>query len=180
MSSGEVRLAGPKDALAVFDLLKIMNTETGIFSFDPDLVKEVVARLTLDRSAGILGVIDDAQGNVVATVGLSVTQGAWYTSDRTLYEIWSFVHPDHRNSSHAKNLVLFSKACAELVSAQGCPLSYTSVIKVTNEAQNKMKMYARQAVPLGTFSMYCYSPFKQYERNKSRGSARGRLVEVAS
>ena len=174
----EVRLARPEDTEAVLKLLETMNEETGVFNFDVSLVKEVLAQLMLDRSKGVVGVIED-EGVVVATVGLAVMPGAWYTRDNTLYELWSFVHPEHRSSSHAKNLVRFSKECAELVSASGSPMSFMSIVKVSDNTQRKMKLYARQAAQLGMFSLYLYSPSKQYKRVKRRGDDYGRLVEVA-
>jgi N-acetylglutamate synthase-like GNAT family acetyltransferase len=176
---GTVRLARPEDGAAIYALLETMNTETGVFNFDTPLVQNIIERLTIDRSAGIIGVIEGEAG-VVATVGLSVMPSAWYTRDNTLYELWSFVHPQHRSSSHAKNLILFSKQCAELVSNAGNPMSFMSIVKVGEETRKKMGLYSRQAAQLGTFSLYLYNPLKQYTRIKHRrGGQRNKLVEVA-
>ena len=127
--NGTVRLAQRSDIEAVHVLLKAMHAESGVFDFDEALAMDTIVRLTLDPSAGMVGVIDSDEGQVVATIGLLLTQGAWYTRDRTLSELWSFVHPKHRAAKHAKNLVLFSKQCAELVSAAGTPLTFSSVVR---------------------------------------------------
>lgn len=154
---GVVRLARPDDADAVVSLLEKQHEEAGVFQFDGELVRDIVNRLTVDRVAGVVGVIDGPT-QVVATVGLTLMPGAWYTRERTLYELWSFVHPDHRRTTHAKNLIAFSKECVDRTTQAGCPLAYFSTVKVGQGTQRKLDLYGRQASQVGTFSLYLYTP----------------------
>lgn len=156
--TGFVRLAQPEDAVDILNLLKMQHDESGVFPWDTELVVNTINRLMLDRSAGVVGVID-GPNQVVATVGLSMTQGAWYTTDTTLYELWAFVHPEHRRSTHAKNLISFAKQCADRVSKEwGKPLSYFSVVRMSDETERKQRLYARQTEAKGAFSIYIHNP----------------------
>lgn len=155
--TGMVRLAREGDVPAVLGLLETMHEESGVFNFDKPLVHDIVSRLTRDRSAGVIGVVDGPE-QVVATVGLSLSQGAWYTRERTLCELWSFVHPEHRRSTHAKNLIAFSKECAERTTEAGCPITYFSTVKVGASTERKLKLYERQSSPIGTLALYLYTP----------------------
>lgn len=151
-----VRLGGAADADAIFGLLRKQHEENGVFDFAEGIVRNTIHTLIHNRLAGVVGVIDGPDG-VVATVGLSMTQGAWYTSDRTLFELWSFVHPDHRRSSHVRSLLNFSKQCVDLMSASGEPTSFSSIVKMSSGTERKCQLYARQAEQVGTFSLYLYN-----------------------
>lgn len=157
--SGVVRLARPADAEEVISLLETQHEEAGVFPFDKELVSDTVNRLTRDTKFGIVGVIDGPK-SVVATVGLTLAPGAWYTRERTLCELWSFVHPDHRRSTHAKNLIAFSKECVDRTTQAGYPLAYFSMVKVGQGTQRKQDLYGRQAAQIGTVSLYLYTPQK--------------------
>ena len=150
-----IRLAQATDVDAVFSLLETMHDEVGVFSFNKELVRLIVERLTVDLTAGVIGVIEVGEPSViVATVGLSIMQGAWYTNDRTLYELWSFVQPEHRRSSYAKDLIDFSKKCSDMVKHNGSDLPFFSAVVENDLTSAKCRLYKRQLPQVGAFFLY--------------------------
>ena len=67
------------------------------------------------------------QGVIIGVVGRDRIEGLimlliaqfWYTEDWCLEEIMNFVLPDHRRSTHAKDMIAFAKRCSDEI---GIPL----------------------------------------------------------
>jgi hypothetical protein len=101
-----VRMARLEDEDAVYRLLMLLHAENALASLSPEKVRSVITHATRGRG-GIIGVIDGPNG-IEASIGLALLQW-WYSDEWHLEEIWNFVHPDHRRSTHARRLVEFAK-----------------------------------------------------------------------
>jgi GNAT superfamily N-acetyltransferase len=90
---------------------------------------------------------ENGQGAIIGVVGRDRIEGLimlliaqfWYTEDWCLEEIMNFVLPDHRRSTHAKDLIAFAKRCSEEI---GIPLVIGVVANERTKA--KMELYRRQ------------------------------------
>jgi predicted N-acetyltransferase YhbS len=134
-----IRLATADDLPAVFGLLRLMAEETALqrVSF-----AKVVAQIEscLERGVILLACEED---QVVGSVGLLVAQH-WYTDDWHLGEQWTFVHPDHRRSRHARNLLA---AAVETGKEIGLPL--VMGVFTTKQTEGKCKLFARHLKTVG-------------------------------
>ena len=103
-----VRIAGPRDEQACVDLwmMDLQQNAAHVAEIDRDKVEQNVQAGTRRRGA-IVGVIDGPE----YPVGLCVLHPMqWHWSQAWFFqEMCSFVHPDHRKSSHADDLLQFQK-----------------------------------------------------------------------
>ncbi len=141
MADSPVRLAVFDDGPAILDLLRMKHAEDGIGAFDPAKVTRSVERGVL-RYRAMIGVIR-GRDRLEASIGLFLGS-PWDSSDEHLSDRWMFVHPEHRRSAHAKNLLIFAKwAATEL----DCPLVISALVNDTTEA--KVKLIERQVPKAG-------------------------------
>jgi GNAT superfamily N-acetyltransferase len=134
-----VRVATVADEPEIIRLLHLMHEESGFVSLDLDRARAMFAR-AFSKGGGIIGVIgppDDIQGMIY----LLISQ-FWYSSDHHLEELFCFVRPDHRQSSHAKTLISFAKDCAEKI---GIPLAIG--IMTNTRMAAKVRLYRRLLGP---------------------------------
>jgi hypothetical protein len=141
-----VRLALPRDREAVFNLMIEGYLDNGRGNLNHKKVLEVVD-YCLDHKGGLIGVIEE-KGVIVATVILSLSQYC-YTDDWHLQEIVAYVHRDHRRSTHAKDLITFSKWCADQL---GLELHMGIISHERVEA--KVRLYSRQMQQTGAIFTY--------------------------
>ena len=124
-----VRKAGPADRDAVLDLCRMNHEENGQFSLSMPKVETMVDR-AFNNGGAIIGVVGRAR--VEGFILLLISQ-FWYTQDWCLEEIMNFVHPDHRRSTHAKDMVRFGVRCSD-------ELEIPLVIGVVANERTKAKM----------------------------------------
>jgi hypothetical protein len=144
----QVRLAVPKDADDIMDLLSLMHEENGLFEMDYDAVREMVLSV-LSGKNGIIGVIDGEEG-LEAAVCLVIDK-LWYAKTWCLNDVFNFVAPKYRRSTRAKSLISFAKNYSDQV---GIPLLMGIVSNVRTEA--KIKLLERQMQKAGAFFIYNY------------------------
>ncbi len=136
-----VRAAKPEDVPQIFKLLLPMHEENGLCLLDPPKAYQSIMDL-LDPYHGVVGVIDGDDG-IEGSVGMILT--SWYYSrDMHFTEMWNFVRPDKRKSTHAKKLIEFAKWCADTL---GIPL-YMGIVS-TDRVEAKQRLYRRQLTPIG-------------------------------
>ena len=105
-----MRVAEPSDLQAVCDLLRMMHAEIGVLTVDEPKALETV-RAVIDTRQCLLC---EADGQIVASLGLIFCEPFWYSSDSGLRDMWFFIHPDHRGGAHAQDLVLTAKKMARI------------------------------------------------------------------
>ncbi len=135
----QVRIATPQDAPAVLQLCRQLEQENAVFPMNDD---KVICKLNqaFNRQLAICGVIgppDQLRGSIFLEIGTS-----WYSDRFGLFELWNFVHPDHRRSNYAKILIDFAKGCSVRLNL---PLQIG--IFSTKRTEAKIRLYERR---LGT------------------------------
>jgi hypothetical protein len=78
-----------------------------------------------------------APGNIEAAIFLMIVQH-WYASEHHIEELFCYVRPDCRRSTHAKTMITFARDCAEKI---GVPLLIGIMTGVRMAA--KVRMYRR-------------------------------------
>lgn len=113
-----VKCAKESDEQAMMDLLRLNWEENGMAPLDENEVLGLLRR-GIRRDQAIVGVIRGPQ-RIEASIGLFIGKW-WYTTpgNQHLEDLWCFVHPDHRRTTHAKDLLAFSKWASYIL---GVPL----------------------------------------------------------
>ena len=142
-----VSLAIPTDESALLEALAMKHHEDGFGKFDHAKVREVIRR-GITREFAMIGVIRGPHG-IEATIGLFIGT-LWTSPDQHISDLWHFVAPDYRKSTHGKALIEFAKwASGELER----PLM---MMTVKNEkTAKKVDLYERQLGPATGF-MFTY------------------------
>jgi GNAT superfamily N-acetyltransferase len=143
----DIRLAEEKDIPGLMDLMRLACDEIGRYPFDDEKVFNMILRYYEKRGA-IIAVIGEV-GAPIAYV-LLVMDEIWYSYNNwQLLELSLFVHPDHRKSTYAKQLMKFSKQSSEALKIDLSIGVYTN-----NRTQAKIKLYQRQFTQIGAFFLY--------------------------
>jgi GNAT superfamily N-acetyltransferase len=149
-SCEDVRLAEPEDLPAILQLMRIACREDAQHEMDEENVLRMVMR-HYDKHGAMLAVIGEP-GMPVAYC-LSILDQIWYAAPGTmqLLELSLFVHPDHRRSNYAKQLMQFMKKASE-----GLKLDLTIGVFSNERTQAKIRLYQRQFDQVGAY--FCYHP----------------------
>lgn len=144
----DVRLAEPEDLPAVMELMRIACREDAQHTMDEEKVLLMIMR-HFDKQGVMLAVIGEV-GEPIAYV-ISEICPLWYSQEWQLLELSLFVHPDHRRSTFAKQLMRFMRAAAE-----GLRLDLTIGVFSHKKTEAKIRLYQRQFPQVGAF--FCYRP----------------------
>lgn len=136
-----VRIAKPEDVPQIFQFLLPLHEENGLCKIDYPKTYQTVMDL-VDPEHGVIGIIDGPQG-IEGSVGLFMTSN-YYSRDMHLSEMWNYVRPDCRKTTHAKRLIEFAKWCADSL---GVTL-YMGIVSV-DRLDAKQRLYRRQLTPIG-------------------------------
>lgn len=142
----EVRMAEPADRQPLWELMIMLHGENGLFSVSPTKVDAMLDRY-YNRQGALVGVIGDV-GSPVAAIYLEITQ-AVYSDDYMLCEQFNFVHPDHRRSSYAKQLIAYAKRCSD-----GLTLPLMVGILSNKRTEAKMVLYDKWLTRAGGYYIY--------------------------
>ena len=142
----DVRLAVLEDIPNLMELMKTACREDGQHPIDEEKVFAMVQRY-LHKGGALIAVIGDV-GEPVAYLLMIVDQ-IWYSTDYQLLELSLFVHPDHRRSDYAKQLMAFSKQASE-----GLDLDLTIGVLSNERTAAKVRLYQRQFKQVGAFFVY--------------------------
>ncbi len=105
-----MRVAEPSDLQAVCDLLRLMHAEIGVLKVDEPKALETIRAVIESRQC----LLCEADGQIVASLGLVFGEPFWYSRDTGLRDTWFFIHPDHRGGPYAQDLVLTAKKMARI------------------------------------------------------------------
>ena len=142
-----VRPANTDDKPKIYDLLMHLYAENAPFKLCEHKVREVIRR-GCDENGIILGVVDAPDGTIAASIGGLFAQW-WHTEDWHIDEMWNYVHPDHRRSSHAKDLIAYMKWVAEQMN-----MSLHMGIITGTKMEAKIRLYRRQIQPVGALFIH--------------------------
>jgi hypothetical protein len=142
-----VRKARPSDRGTVLDICRQNHQENGQFGLSMRKVEGMVDKAFANEGC-IIGTV--GQGNNIEGIIMLLIAQFWYTDDWCLEEIMNYVLPDHRRSTHAKDMIAFAKRCSDEIQI---PL----VIGVVSNERTKAKieLYRRQlGEPCGGYFMH--------------------------
>ncbi len=142
----EVRLAQPEDRAKIIELTRDLHGENGLFSMSDKKVRAMLDRF-YNREGAVIGVIGPV-GNPVATIYLGIDQMS-YSDDWALVEQWNFVHPDHRKSNYASQLICYAKRLSDEFKL---PLLVGILSNSRTEA--KARLYERHLHKVGAYFYY--------------------------
>jgi len=142
----DVRLAVIEDREKVKELTTLLHGENGLFSISPTKVDQMLDRF-YNREGALIGVIGEV-GNPVATIYLGIDQPI-YTDEFALIEQWNFVHPDHRRSDYASQLICYAKNLSDKFRL---PLMVGILSNSRTEA--KARLYERHLSKAGYYFIY--------------------------
>lgn len=145
-SQAPVRIAVPSDEEAIMTLCRMLHEENGQFSMSESKVRDGLQQ-AFNRLGGLIGVIDGPVG-LEGVILLNIGQ-IWYSDDWMLEEMFNFVHPDHRRSTHAKRLIQFAKDTADHLKI---PLMIGVLSNERTEA--KVRLYERMLPKSGAYFVY--------------------------
>ena len=148
-----VRIATKKDAVPLFALIWMAHEECALAPRSDLKVRNMV-RVALDQkmladpvtgasvAPPVFGVIDGTD-DLVAVMGLC-TVDHWYSDRQYLRGFLTYVHPEHRRSTHAKRLLEFGNWWAE---EMGMEVLYENWNPLG--APQKNKLFGRHATMVG-------------------------------
>ncbi|CAB4187792.1 NAT_SF domain containing protein [uncultured Caudovirales phage] len=144
-----MRVAEPSDFQAVCVLLRLMHAEVGVLAVDEQKAQETVRAIIESRQC----LVCEQDGQIIASLGLKFGEPFWYSSDKGLVDTWFFIHPDHRGSNCAQDLILTAKRMARIADV---PL-WVGVSSVKKTVR-KMLFLEKYMVPFG--GIFYYLPEK--------------------
>lgn len=142
----DVRLALPEDRDAIQNLTTMLHGENGLFAISPGKVERMLDRY-YRREGAVIGVIGEP-GAPVATIYLGVDQ-LIYTDDWSLTEQWNFVHPDHRRSNYARQLIAYAKQVSD-----GMKMPLLIGILTNKRTEAKVRLYEQMLEKVGGYFIY--------------------------
>lgn len=146
-----VRLARPEDEGSIFALLLRLYEENALMPMSETKVRAAI-RAGTRGEGGIVGVIDGKHG-IEASIGMSFSQ-FWYTDAHHLNELWCFVAPEHRASTHARRLIEFGKWCADRLSTAEHRMPLLLGIVTRHRLLPKLRLFQRQAPQVGAIFLH--------------------------
>ncbi len=147
LTTSRVRKATAADAPELMEMCRELHTENGMFTMDETKVQEMLERAFQQKGA-VIGALGQT-GKIEGAIFMLIT-AFWYTRDFCLEELFSYVRPEYRRSTNAKELINFGKRCSDEL---GIPLV---IGVVSNErTQAKVGLYQRQlSDPCGAYFMH--------------------------
>lgn len=161
-----VRLAKECDFAAIFDLRDGLHSENGLrdslgnpLPLDEDKVRTVLRRALCPKDKdglfagsqypawiGVIGSSDLIEGAVY----LAADQ-PWYSKSLMLIELFVYVRPEYRQSSHAQRLIAWSKRLSHEIKVQPMIIG----IITEDRAASKGRLYRKQfGEPAGSVFLY--------------------------
>lgn len=145
--SASVRPVKIGDEDKLFSLLALAHSENAPYIMSERKVRNFIHDAACDREI-IIGVIDAPDGSIAGSIGAIFSQ-FWYTDDWHIEECWNYVHPDHRHSKHAKDLIHYIKWIAENMNMP----AHIGIMTATR-MEAKIKFYQRQMPQVGAAFAY--------------------------
>ena len=151
----DVRLAEPEDFPFVMELMKQAFEEESPFSVCEEKIAGMLGRHYY-KQGGLLAVIGD-KGEPIKGYLFMIIDGIWFSNESQLLELSLYVHPDHRKSTYAKQLMAFSKQASD-----GLQLMLTIGVFSSDRTDAKVRLYRRQFTPVGAFFKHMPASIGEY------------------
>lgn len=143
----DVRLAELEDLPELMSITRIACGEDGQHSYDAEKVLNMLRRY-FDKNGGLVAVIGE-KGEPLKGYIIMIIDEVWYSRESQLLELSLFVHPDHRKSTYARQLMEFSKQASN-----GLKMDLTIGVLSTSRTEAKVRLYQRQFPQAGCYFLY--------------------------
>jgi len=154
-----VRAADPDDERDLYDLamLDLKENAEHIAPISPNKVVALIHHGTR-RQGGMIGVIDGPEGGIVGAVCLVPSQW-WWSEGYYLQDVFTCVHPDHRKSDYAKDLINFACwASDEWTRGFGYRVYTLTGVLGTKRVRDKIRFFRRMLTLVGAAVLYPAPP----------------------
>lgn len=142
------RLAELDEVDDIMKLCRRLHRENGQFPMDDVMVRERIRDALTREKLGIIGVI--GKHHKIEAVIYLMLSSFWFTQEMHVEELFSYVPPEHRKSSHAKMLIEYAKETADALKMR----LFIGVVS-TIRTQAKVRLYRRQlGEPVGAYFIY--------------------------
>jgi len=142
----EVTLATPADFHELFDVCMENYRENGIYSLNHEKVASWIL-MGCNQDNSVIGIVR-GEHRIEAAIALYLSN-MWYSDDRYIEEIFNFVRPEFRTTTHAQHLIRFAKWFAESLK-----LPLLIGIMTTTRLAAKERLYARQLPKIGALYLH--------------------------
>jgi hypothetical protein len=168
-----VRRATPDDIDALQLFVPQVLAETTILPLSDDKVERLIERCANQRDGSIAGIIDGADGQIDASIGLAFAQSE-ISDEPYITAVWCGLHssirrhPGDENSPkvhYGRRLFQFAQWChANLEQAAGKPILMQFDLATRAFLGPKMRLYQRNLVQVGaSFAFGATGEFRQQE-----------------
>lgn len=149
-----VRIAGPRDEQACLDLwlMDLNENAAHVAPVDPDKIMANIQQGTRRRGS-VVAVIDGPDAPAALCV-LAAMQ--WHWSQAWFFqELCTFVHPEHRRTHHADDLLQFQKWVSyQQTKGFGYPVHVLNGVLGAWRVHGKVAMYRRKFRQVGSVHIY--------------------------
>lgn len=141
-----VRKATSNHKSIILDICRQNHEENGQFNLDMGKVEATVDRALHNEGAiGIVGKPDKIEGAILLSIGQF-----WYTKEYCLEEVFNYVLPEYRKSTHAKDMIKFAIRCSDEI-----PLPLVIGVVSNERTRAKLELYKRQlGDPVGGYFLH--------------------------
>lgn len=150
-----VRMATKADEDGLLELMMTNVTENApeFIIPSPDRILKQI-RAATDRKSAFLGIIDGPDGKPVACINICFAQW-WWSEMWYLQETWNYVHPAHRATKHAENLMKFARWCSDdMTRGFGYRVWLIQGVTAKDNLRSKVAFYSRHLNYMGAIFMY--------------------------
>jgi hypothetical protein len=112
-----VIVAQPEDEEAIYEQIKLLHKENGMWPLSERKVWETIRAATRGEGTTkkIIGLIKGSDGKIEGSICLTFSD-CYYSDWWHWVEQWLYVGEPYRRSPHAKRLVQFAKWCSDMMS----------------------------------------------------------------
>ncbi len=142
-----VRVGTPSDFNPMVQFLIEMHFENGMAPLSMEKMVPTLQCL-LAQHNGIVGVIDGEGGEIAGAVGLLIA-GWWYSEEKHLEDLFTFVRAPYRHMRMARPLLDFAKYASTRLS-----LPLLMGVLTEERAEAKVRLYQRQLPMVGALFLY--------------------------
>lgn len=142
----DVRMAVPEDRDVILQLIAKLHEENGLLTISIPKITAAVDRY-FSRDRVVIAVIGPV-GAPVAGIFLEIST-LIYSDDHLLVEQFNFVHPDHRRTTFARQLISYAKQVSDQLHL---PLMIGILSNTRTEA--KVRLYEQMLDKAGAYFIY--------------------------
>lgn len=135
------------DEAALMKVLELNHQENPLAVLSWPKVEGIVKR-GVNQDLALIGLIKGPTGTIEATAGLLISQW-WFSEDFHLEELWVYVVPEYRRSTHARHLYRWCKYLADQMQ-----MPVVNGVMTLTKMRPKVRLAQREMPQVGAVFMY--------------------------